>query len=77
MRAPYASHVLIHAGGYNYRATDATRWLRVLDTYEGPTWRFDRIRLVRSRLGQGPGGRPRYETAAELPLGHGSIDSSR
>lgn len=49
--------------------TEATRWLRVLDAYEGPAWTVDRVALVASHLGEGPRGRPRYETVAELPLG--------
>jgi 2'-5' RNA ligase len=49
--------------------TEATRWLRVLDAYEGPAWTVDRVTLVASHLGEGPRGRPRYETVAELPLG--------
>ncbi len=48
---------------------DATKWLRVLDTYVGPDWLVERIALVASFLGQGPGGHPRYETVAELALG--------
>lgn len=49
--------------------TEATRWLRVLDAYGGPTWTIDHVALVASYLGEGPRGRPRYETVAELPLG--------
>ncbi len=48
---------------------EATRWLRVLDTYRSPTWEVADIELVASYLGEGPGGRPRYDTVARLPLG--------
>ncbi len=48
---------------------DATRWLRVLGSYEGRPWTADTIELIESHLGQGPGGRPRYEAVASLPLG--------
>lgn len=48
--------------------TEATRWLRVLDTYRSPAWSVGSIELVASYLGEGPGGRPRYETVASLPL---------
>lgn len=48
---------------------EATRWLRILDTYRSPDWRVESIELVGSHLGQGPAGRPRYETVAQLPLG--------
>lgn len=51
------------------RPIEATSWLRVLDTYTGPPWRVDRIDLVASHLGQGPGRHPRYETVATLRLG--------
>ncbi|GAB3409395.1 2'-5' RNA ligase family protein [Flindersiella endophytica] len=40
-----------------------------LETYAGPPWRADRLDLVRSHLGQGPGRRATYETIAGWPLG--------
>lgn len=46
---------------------DVVRWLRVLDTYEGPPWWADRVTLFASHLGRG--GRPRHEVVAEVPLG--------
>ncbi len=48
--------------------TEATSWVRLLDGYAGPAWRADRVELVASYLGEGPRGRPRYETVAELHL---------
>ena len=45
-----------------------TRWVRLLEGYAGPPWRADRIELVESFLGQGPRGRPRYETVDTFPL---------
>jgi 2'-5' RNA ligase len=36
--------------------------------YRGPGWPADRIALVASYLGEGPRGRPRYETVEEFPL---------
>jgi 2'-5' RNA ligase len=51
------------------RPEEATRWLRVLDAYRGPEWTVEDVSLVASYLGEGPRGRPRYETLAELPLG--------
>jgi RNA 2',3'-cyclic 3'-phosphodiesterase len=48
---------------------EVTSWVRLLDAYAGPPWTADRIDLVASYLGEGPRGRPRYETVAELPLG--------
>jgi 2'-5' RNA ligase len=41
---------------------DVVSWVRLLDGYEGPEWRVDEIELVASYLGEGPRGRPRYET---------------
>ena len=48
--------------------TEVTSWVRLLDGYAGPAWRADRVELVASYLGEGPRGRPRYETVAELHL---------
>jgi 2'-5' RNA ligase len=50
------------------RPVQATRWLRVLDAYRGPTWTADGITLVASHLGEGPRRRPRYEPLASFPL---------
>ncbi|WP_246003694.1 RNA 2',3'-cyclic phosphodiesterase [Nocardioides aurantiacus] len=51
------------------RAVEATRWLRVLDTYAGPTWTVEEVVLVASHLGEGPGGRARHEVVGTCPLG--------
>lgn len=48
---------------------EVSNWVRLLDAYAGPRWRADRVTLVASYLGEGPRGRPRYETVAEFPLG--------
>jgi 2'-5' RNA ligase len=47
---------------------DVTPWVRLLDTYRGPTWNVDRMTLVASYLGEGPRGRPRYEVVDEFAL---------
>jgi 2'-5' RNA ligase len=47
---------------------DVGKWVRLLDGYEGPPWRADRIDLVASYLGEGPRNRPRYETIDTLHL---------
>ncbi len=47
---------------------DVVRWVRLLDGYVGPAWQVDRIELVSSYLGEGPGNRPRYETINTLPF---------
>ena len=47
---------------------EATHWVRLLDAYRGPAWTVDHLDLVASYLGQGPRGRPRYESVASFPL---------
>ncbi|MDO5504175.1 MAG: RNA 2',3'-cyclic phosphodiesterase, partial [Actinomycetia bacterium] len=49
------------------RATEASRWVRVLDTYTGPTWTADEVAVLESHLGSG---RPRYAVLETIPLGH-------
>ena len=49
--------------------TDATAWLRVLDTFESSPWTVDEVALVDSFLGEARGGRARHEIVARLPLG--------
>ncbi|MGZ8744163.1 MAG: RNA 2',3'-cyclic phosphodiesterase, partial [Nocardioides sp.] len=51
------------------RPEEVTRWLRVLETYRGPTWRAAEVTLIQSHLGEGPRRRPRYEVAGAFPLG--------
>ncbi len=53
------------------RPVEATRWLRVLGAYTGPTWTVDEIELVASHLGEGPRKRPRHEPVAAFGLGPG------
>jgi len=53
------------------RPADATRWLRVLQGYAGPAWEACELTLVESHLGQGRGGRPRYDVLERFPLGRG------
>lgn len=48
------------------RPFEATRWVRVLETYRGPAFTADRVAVVESHLG---GPRPRHEVIAEVPLG--------
>jgi 2'-5' RNA ligase len=47
---------------------EATRWVRLLDSYRGPAWTVGSVELVASYLGQGPRNRPRYEHAGSFPL---------
>ncbi|NYF99358.1 RNA 2',3'-cyclic phosphodiesterase [Janibacter cremeus] len=50
------------------RSIEATKWLRVLDTFSSSRWRVREIELIASHLGEGPRRRPRYETVARLAL---------
>jgi 2'-5' RNA ligase len=50
------------------RPVDVSRWVRLLDTYDGPPWTADRVALIESHLGEGPRGRPRYEVVEEFVL---------
>ena len=51
------------------RPIDATKWVRVLDAYRGPTWTAQEITLIESHLGEGPRKRPRYEMVESFRLG--------
>ncbi|WP_145229410.1 RNA 2',3'-cyclic phosphodiesterase [Rudaeicoccus suwonensis] len=51
------------------RPSQQMRWVQVLDTYRGPCWQVEDFELIRSYLGEGPHGRPRYETVGTFPLG--------
>jgi len=76
-----ASHTGIEVDGRRFRPhvtlarlgrpTEVTSWVRLLDTYAGPSWTVDQISLVESHLGEGPRRRPRYSTVAEFPLSSG------
>lgn len=46
---------------------EATRWLRILDSYDGPTWAATHIDLIASHLHEGR--RPRYEVVNSFALG--------
>ncbi len=50
------------------RPMEATRWLRVLEPYAGPSWTAREVTLVESHLGEGRGRRPRYEVVDVFPL---------
>lgn len=53
------------------RAQEATRWLRVFEAYAGRTWSVTEVALIESHLGEGPRGRPRYETVEVFAMGAG------
>lgn len=50
------------------RPVQATRWLRVLAAYRGPTWGIEEMALVASHLGEGPRRRARYEVVETFPV---------
>ncbi len=47
--------------------TNATRWIRVLETFTSRIWTVDEVHLVESTL-QGYGHRPRHRTVKTVPL---------
>ncbi len=51
------------------RPVEATRWIRVLSAHHSRPFQVTEAVLVRSFLGEGPGGRPRYEVVETFPLG--------
>ncbi|HYN67163.1 MAG TPA: RNA 2',3'-cyclic phosphodiesterase [Ornithinibacter sp.] len=51
------------------QAEDATRWVRVLQTYAGPPWVASEVAVIASHLPRERGHRPRHEVLARLPLG--------
>jgi 2'-5' RNA ligase len=56
------------------RPVEATRFIRLLDAYAGPTWLVDEIALVASYLGQGPRGSARHEVVETFTLGRPAQD---
>jgi len=63
---PFVPHLTL---GRFSRAEDATRWLRVLSTYAGPSFVAADIAVVASHLPRERGHRARHEVLARLPLG--------
>jgi 2'-5' RNA ligase len=49
---------------------DVSNWIRLLDAYDGPSWRAGELTLVESHLGEGPRGRPRHVAMDTFPLAH-------
>jgi 2'-5' RNA ligase len=61
----FRPHLTLARSGWPFTAT---RWLRVLDAYAGPTFTLDRVALIASHLGEGARRRPRYEVREEFEL---------
>ena len=53
------------------RPMEASRWLRVMSAYRSRDFEVTDFALVQSFLGQGPRGRPRYQTVERFGLGRG------
>ncbi len=47
------------------RPMDVVRYVRVFDEYQGPSWTAGGIRLISSRLGEGPSHGAAYDTVGE------------
>ena len=50
------------------RPFEATSWLRVMESYAGPSWTAEEVTVFVSHRGTGKG-RPHYEPVAACPLG--------
>ncbi|GAA4086580.1 RNA 2',3'-cyclic phosphodiesterase [Nocardioides kongjuensis] len=62
----FRPHVTIARTGAH--PTEMSSWVRLLETYEGPTWPLEAISVIASHLGEGPRRAPRYEPLAEILL---------
>lgn len=62
---PFRPHLTLGRFG---RPTDASRWVRVLGTYQGPAWTVEDVAVVASHLPRDRGHRPRHEVLARVPL---------
>jgi 2'-5' RNA ligase len=51
------------------RPIEATRFVQLLDGYDGPRWTVEQIALVASYLGEGPRNRARHEVVETFSLG--------
>ncbi len=51
------------------RPIEASPFVRLLDSYAGPSWTVDELALVASYLGQGPRNRARHEVVETFSLG--------
>lgn len=69
----FRAHLTLARSG---RPFEATRWLRVLDVYRGPTWRADTVTLIESHLGEGPRKRPRYQVVETFTMGRPGLGSA-
>jgi RNA 2',3'-cyclic 3'-phosphodiesterase len=62
----FTAHLTVaRTGG---RPVEMTNWVRLLDTYAGPTWPLSSVDVIASHLGEGPRRTPRYERLATIEL---------
>jgi 2'-5' RNA ligase len=59
------------------RPLEATKLVRLLETYTGPAWTVEEIALVASYLGEGPRNRPRHEVVETFSLGRAGSGPAR
>ncbi len=62
----FRAHVTLARLG---RPVEATRFVRLLDSYSGPAWTVEELALVASYLGEGPRNRARHEVVETFTLG--------
>ncbi|HET9500262.1 MAG TPA: RNA 2',3'-cyclic phosphodiesterase [Marmoricola sp.] len=62
----FRPHLTLARLGY---PRDVSNWVRLLDSYAGPSWLVDEIALVASYLGEGPRRRPRHQVVSTFALG--------
>ncbi|MDN5726189.1 MAG: hypothetical protein L0G99_09705, partial [Propionibacteriales bacterium] len=67
------AHLTVARSGARSHEVDLGVLVRALSVYDGPEWTVDRLQLISSRLGEGPGGGPLHEVVDEFPFsaGHG------
>jgi 2'-5' RNA ligase len=51
------------------RPQEVSKWVRVLDAYEGPRWTVEEFALIESHLGEGPRKRPRHVVLDTFKIG--------
>jgi RNA 2',3'-cyclic 3'-phosphodiesterase len=69
----FHAHLTLARSG---RPFEATKWLRILEAYDGPTWQADTIALIQSHLGEGPRKRPRYEVLETFAMRTAGLSSA-
>lgn len=63
------AHLTVARTSRRSRDVELSGPVRALSAYRGPEWVADKVLLMRSLLGEGPGGGPLYEMVGRVPLG--------